>query len=47
MSGELKHGPLAMVDSNRGIVMIICRDKVYKVSFSTDNDKPRHLRKKI
>lgn len=31
MSGELKHGPLAMVDSNRSIVMIICSDKVYKV----------------
>ncbi|VDD91786.1 unnamed protein product [Enterobius vermicularis] len=34
MSGELKHGPLAMVDSNRGIVMIICRDKVYKKSLN-------------
>uniref|UniRef100_A0A0N5A7S0 glutamine--fructose-6-phosphate transaminase (isomerizing) n=1 Tax=Syphacia muris TaxID=451379 RepID=A0A0N5A7S0_9BILA len=34
MSGELKHGPLAMVDSNRGIVMIICKDKVYKKSLN-------------
>lgn len=31
MSGELKHGPLAMVDRNRRIVMIICSDNVYKV----------------
>ncbi|VDD94809.1 unnamed protein product [Enterobius vermicularis] len=34
MSGELKHGPLAMVDSNRSIVMIICSDKVYKKSIN-------------
>lgn len=34
MSGELKHGPLAMVDCNRGIVMIICKDKVYKKSLN-------------
>lgn len=32
MSGELKHGPLAMVDRNRSIVMIICSDHVYKVT---------------
>lgn len=32
MSGELKHGPLAMVDRNLGIVMIICSDNVYKVT---------------
>lgn len=31
LSGELKHGPLAMVDEKMPIVMIICRDKVYKV----------------
>lgn len=31
MSGELKHGPLAMVDRNRSIVMIICSDNVYNV----------------
>ncbi|VIO87036.1 Uncharacterized protein BM_BM13825 [Brugia malayi] len=29
MSGELKHGPLAMVDKNRSIVMVICSDNVY------------------
>ncbi|VDK46169.1 unnamed protein product [Anisakis simplex] len=34
MSGELKHGPLAMVDSNLGIVMIICSDNVYKKSLN-------------
>lgn len=37
MSGELKHGPLAMVDKNRSIVMIICSDNVYKVSFIYSN----------
>lgn len=31
MSGELKHGPLAMVDKNRSIVMVICSDNVYNV----------------
>ncbi|KHN82568.1 Glutamine--fructose-6-phosphate aminotransferase [isomerizing] 1 [Toxocara canis] len=34
MSGELKHGPLAMVDRNLGIVMIICSDNVYKKSLN-------------
>ncbi|CAK5013810.1 unnamed protein product [Meloidogyne enterolobii] len=29
LSGELKHGPLAMVDENKCIVMIICNDNVY------------------
>ncbi|PIO58365.1 SIS domain protein [Teladorsagia circumcincta] len=32
MSGELKHGPLAMVDENLRICMIICKDTVYSVS---------------
>lgn len=31
MSGELKHGPLAMVDTEKSIIMIICSDPVYKV----------------
>lgn len=31
MSGELKHGPLAMVDETLPIVMIICKDNVYSV----------------
>lgn len=41
MSGELKHGPLAMVDKNRSIVMIICSDNVHKVSFFL---QPKDLR---
>ena len=32
MSGELKHGPLAMVDKVLPIVMIITKDHLYKVS---------------
>ena len=32
MSGELKHGPLAMVDENLRICMVVCQDSVYKVS---------------
>jgi glucosamine--fructose-6-phosphate aminotransferase (isomerizing) len=31
LSGELKHGPLAMVDDKKCMVMIICKDNVYKV----------------
>ncbi|MFH4975212.1 hypothetical protein AB6A40_001921 [Gnathostoma spinigerum] len=34
MSGELKHGPLAMVDKFLAIVMIICSDNVYKKSLN-------------
>ncbi|VBB32537.1 unnamed protein product [Acanthocheilonema viteae] len=34
MSGELKHGPLAMVDKNRSIVMVICSDNVYNKSIN-------------
>ena len=29
MSGELKHGPLALIDHTMPIVMIVMRDKVY------------------
>lgn len=32
MSGELKHGPLAMVDEDMTIVMVICKDKIYQVN---------------
>lgn len=32
MSGELKHGPLAMVDEKMTIVMVICKDKIYQVT---------------
>lgn len=31
MSGELKHGPLAMVDKTMPICMIVCKDQVYTV----------------
>ncbi|CAD6195299.1 unnamed protein product [Caenorhabditis auriculariae] len=34
LSGELKHGPLAMVDENLPICMVICRDHVYKKSLN-------------
>ncbi|PAV83406.1 hypothetical protein WR25_16136 isoform G [Diploscapter pachys] len=34
MSGELKHGPLAMVDENLRICMVICQDGVYKKSLN-------------
>ncbi|VDP50033.1 unnamed protein product [Schistosoma curassoni] len=30
MSGELKHGPLAMIDSESTIIMIITRDRLFK-----------------
>jgi len=32
LSGELKHGPLALVDNNMPVIMIITRDPVYVVS---------------
>ncbi|PAV76771.1 hypothetical protein WR25_03954 [Diploscapter pachys] len=34
MSGELKHGPLAMVDEHLKICMVICQDEVYKKSLN-------------
>jgi glucosamine--fructose-6-phosphate aminotransferase (isomerizing) len=34
MSGELKHGPLAMVDKSMPICMIICKDQVYTKSLN-------------
>uniref|UniRef100_A0A5S6Q3K2 glutamine--fructose-6-phosphate transaminase (isomerizing) n=1 Tax=Trichuris muris TaxID=70415 RepID=A0A5S6Q3K2_TRIMR len=34
MSGELKHGPLAMVDEQLPIVMVICKDQVYTKSIN-------------
>lgn len=34
MSGELKHGPLAMVDETMPIVMILCKDQVYTKSIN-------------
>ncbi|KAI1725033.1 SIS domain-containing protein [Ditylenchus destructor] len=34
LSGELKHGPLALVDENLCIIMIICKDQVYRKSLN-------------
>jgi len=37
MAGELKHGPLALVDETMPVIMIVMRDPVYNVRkfFST------------
>lgn len=35
MAGELKHGPLALVDDSMPVIMIVMRDPVYVVSFMT------------
>jgi glucosamine 6-phosphate synthetase-like amidotransferase/phosphosugar isomerase protein len=32
LSGELKHGPLALVDKAMPIMMIVTRDNTYEVS---------------
>ena len=32
LSGELKHGPLALVDKDMPVIMIIMKDRVYEVS---------------
>ena len=32
MSGELKHGPLAMIDKEMPVIMIITKDNVHTVS---------------
>jgi glucosamine--fructose-6-phosphate aminotransferase (isomerizing) len=32
LAGELKHGPLALVDNNMPVIMIITRDPVHVVS---------------
>ena len=37
MSGELKHGPLAMVDKVLPIIMIITKDRLYQVSMLRGN----------
>ena len=31
LAGELKHGPLALVDKAMPVLMVITRDKVYQV----------------
>jgi glucosamine--fructose-6-phosphate aminotransferase (isomerizing) len=33
LSGELKHGPLAMIDSDMPCIMIIMKDNTYLVSY--------------
>lgn len=35
MAGELKHGPLALVDKAMPVLMIVTRDKVHGVSLWT------------
>jgi len=35
MAGELKHGPLALVDDSMPVIMIVMRDPVYIVSLIT------------
>lgn len=32
MAGELKHGPLALIDKAMPVMMVVTRDKVYPVS---------------
>ena len=32
LAGELKHGPLALIDKDMSVMMIVMRDKVYSVS---------------
>ncbi len=32
LSGELKHGPLAMIDKHMPCIMVITKDNTYKVS---------------
>lgn len=34
MSGELKHGPLALIDKSMPIIMVITRDPVYVKSMN-------------
>lgn len=34
LAGELKHGPLALIDSAMPLIMIVTRDPVYVVSVS-------------
>lgn len=33
LAGELKHGPLALIDKQMPIIMILTRDPVYKVLY--------------
>jgi glucosamine--fructose-6-phosphate aminotransferase (isomerizing) len=40
MSGELKHGVLALVDENLPIIMILTRDKIFKKSLNAYQQGP-------
>ena len=31
LAGELKHGPLALVDKNMPVIMLVSRDAVFQV----------------
>lgn len=33
LSGEIKHGPLAMIDDKMPVIMIIMKDNVHTVSY--------------
>jgi len=37
LAGELKHGPLALVDQMMPLMMIVTRDPVYTVSRSSSS----------
>jgi glucosamine 6-phosphate synthetase-like amidotransferase/phosphosugar isomerase protein len=36
LSGELKHGPLAMIDKDMPCIMLIMKDNTYKVCHTED-----------
>ena len=40
MAGELKHGPLALVDKAMPVMMIVTRDPVYPVGSHCSHDRP-------
>ena len=42
LSGELKHGPLAMIDDKMPVIMIITKDGTHKVTFAYTNLSPTH-----
>jgi glutamine---fructose-6-phosphate transaminase (isomerizing) len=35
LAGELKHGPLALIDHAMPLIMIVVRDSIYVVSYDT------------
>jgi len=40
LAGELKHGPLALVDKAMPVMMIVTRDPVYQVNRTNRNVLP-------